>query len=72
MLPVPPRRRSASTSSCSSLRGGADAGCAQLPDAIRTLLPLLELIESEPFRLPLAALAALPKPVWQAPAHKNE
>lgn len=44
---------------------GPDANLRrQLPDAIRTLLPLLELIESEfPTGLPLAALARAAQPV---------
>jgi two-component system cell cycle response regulator len=53
---------------------GADASLRkQLPDAIRTLLPLLELVESEYHSgLPLAALARIIETGLVTAVHKNE
>ncbi len=53
---------------------GADANLRrQLPDAIRTLLPLLELIESEhPSGLPLATLARVAEAGLEAAVHNND
>ncbi len=53
---------------------GPDAALrSKLPDAIRTLLPLLELIESEhPSGLPLATLARVAEAGLETAAHHND
>jgi hypothetical protein len=53
---------------------GPDVGLRRkLPDAIRTLLPLLELIESEhPSGLPLATLARVAQAGLETAAHHND
>ena len=75
MMPVPPKPPVSIDQILQQLRaGGADAELRkQLPDAIRTLLPLLELIESElPSGLPLAALARVVEAGSGIAVHKYE
>ena len=75
MMPAPPKPPVSIDQILQQLRaGGADAELRkQLPDAIRTLLPLLELIESElPSGLPLAALARVVEAGSGIPVHKYE
>ncbi len=75
MMPVPPKPPVSIDQILQQLRvSGADAELRkQLPDAIRTLLPLLELIESElPSGLPLAALARVVEAGSGIAVHKYE
>ena len=75
MMPVPPKPPVSIDQILQQLRAsGADAELRkQLPDAIRTLLPLLELIESElPSGLPLAALARVVEAGSGIAVHKYE
>lgn len=75
MLPQPARVAVSIDQILQQLRAaGADASLRkQLPDAIRTLLPLLELIESEYHSgLPLAALARIVEAGLVTAVHKNE
>ncbi|HOB47452.1 MAG TPA: response regulator [Zoogloea sp.] len=75
MMPAPPKPPVSIDQILQQLRAsGADAELRkQLPDAIRTLLPLLELIESElPSGLPLAALARVVEAGSGIAVHKYE
>ena len=74
-LPQPARAAVSIDQILQQLRAaGADASLRkQLPDAIRTLLPLLELVESEYHSgLPLAALARIIETGLVTAVHKNE